>query len=474
MAGAGLGLAAATKYTAGIVVLPLLTAAAFARAPEHARRGPEGTALAPGSPRSPSWREPLCGARRSTSSGRTCARRRAPPGFGKLGLDYDSGLSYYAWVLTWGFGWVPLAAALAGGRGCARTGAAPCSSCRGRSLFMVYMGLQERFFGRWLLPAFPALALLAGLRRGRGRSTCVGAMARAPRRSRGRGRVRIALAAQGLVLQRARRSRARARRHPQLAREWMERKSPRASKVVVEPIVPDVGLPSRDRAHRPGSRARGLTPGGRRWVKFPTGRTTLDSKGRVRRAARGAFVRPEDYERIAAPVDAGLLRAGRLLLGDDRLDAVRARVRRRPRRCRARSPITRSWRARQLVYRGDPYEAGEGPEDFNFDWSFDNYPRSYERPGPTVLIYRLRDGPVPPLRKPLPRVLERRMRKTARRRPPRVSGRCRAPAGQPGITCPTVDVTTKRSRVTCVERSSSRGRPGPTSPNPARGRGRRP
>ena len=30
-------------------------------------------------------------------------------------------------------------------------------------VFIVYMGTQERFFGRWLLPALPALAILAGL-----------------------------------------------------------------------------------------------------------------------------------------------------------------------------------------------------------------------------------------------------------------------------------------------------------------------
>ena len=35
-------------------------------------------------------------------------------GFGKLGLDHESGIGYYLWALTWGFGWVPLAAAALG------------------------------------------------------------------------------------------------------------------------------------------------------------------------------------------------------------------------------------------------------------------------------------------------------------------------------------------------------------------------
>jgi hypothetical protein len=39
-----------------------------------------------------------------------------------------------------------------------------------------------------------------------------------------------------------------------------------------------------------------------------------------------------------------------------------------------------------------PYRGGEGPVAFNFDWSFNHYPRAYEQPGPTVAIQRLRAG----------------------------------------------------------------------------------
>ena len=40
-----------------------------------------------------------------------------------------------------------------------------------------------------------------------------------------------------------------------------------------------------------------------------------------------------------------------------------------------------------LVHRVSPYRPGAGPVDFNFDWSFDFYPRAYARPGPDVRIY---------------------------------------------------------------------------------------
>jgi hypothetical protein len=45
-----------------------------------------------------------------------------------------------------------------------------------------------------------------------------------------------------------------------------------------------------------------------------------------------------------------------------------------------------------IVHVDSPYEKGRGPVDFNFDWSFDYYPRAYERPGPLMVVYHLR-GP---------------------------------------------------------------------------------
>jgi hypothetical protein len=46
----------------------------------------------------------------------------------------------------------------------------------------------------------------------------------------------------------------------------------------------------------------------------------------------------------------------------------------------------------EVAYRISPYAPGARPVPFNFDWSFDYYPRAYERPGPEIAIYRLR-GP---------------------------------------------------------------------------------
>src|SRR5439155_11033794 len=83
---------------------------------------------------------------------------------GKLGAPRHGGLVYYLWSLTWGLGWVPALAAL---------GAALVVWRRETALgwllvpaalaYLAFMGLQGRYFGRWLMPILPILCLLAAL-----------------------------------------------------------------------------------------------------------------------------------------------------------------------------------------------------------------------------------------------------------------------------------------------------------------------
>ena len=73
-----------------------------------------------------------------------------------------SGTAYYIWTFTWGLGWAPSLAALGG---------AVLLLVRRRLTmalvllpapiaFIIFMGDQQRFFGRWLMPIFPIVALL--------------------------------------------------------------------------------------------------------------------------------------------------------------------------------------------------------------------------------------------------------------------------------------------------------------------------
>ena len=389
LAGAGLGLAAATKYTDGIAVVPLLAAVAtrLTATPADRRRALRGAALAAGlglaafvaaNPHALlSFGEFWHDVRR---------QQQAASGFGKLGLTYHSGLVYYLWSLTWGLGWLPLGAALLG---------MAVSGWRDRRrfwllvpwpvLFIGYMGLQDRYFGRWLLPALPALALLAG----------VGAVWLADRlpgpgaRRAMLGVLTAALAAQGLVYS-VHVDRVLSREDTRNAvRDWMVANVPAGAKVAVEPIVPDAWFTDvGGRAVLDAAVREGAAESGRRWIKFATARTTFDPSNPAR-PARPRFVSVEDYERTLRPalvgsyerggycwVVVGSTQYGRALADPDEVPQALAYYRELARRGR-------------LVYRASPYGRSSKPVDFSFDWSFDQYPLAYARPGPTVLVYRL-------------------------------------------------------------------------------------
>jgi hypothetical protein len=57
----------------------------------------------------------------------------------------------------------------------------------------------------------------------------------------------------------------------------------------------------------------------------------------------------------------------------------------------ARAYYDRLARESRLAYRASPFVPGAAPVGFNFDWSFDYYPRRYLRPGPVVEVRRLHD-----------------------------------------------------------------------------------
>ena len=83
---------------------------------------------------------------------------------GKLGAPSDGGLAYYLWTLTWGLGWAPALAALGGAVSVWwRERALGWMLVPAPLLYLAFMGLQGRYFGRWLLPIFPILCLLAAL-----------------------------------------------------------------------------------------------------------------------------------------------------------------------------------------------------------------------------------------------------------------------------------------------------------------------
>ncbi|HEX2102830.1 MAG TPA: glycosyltransferase family 39 protein [Solirubrobacteraceae bacterium] len=389
LAGVGLGLACATKYTGGIVLAPLLAAAAlqFARPQAGARPATALGGLA------------LAGVLslgafvaanpfavldfQAFRDGLSHQQSAAEDELGKLGLTQESGHLYYVWTFTWGLGYVPFGAAVLGALGMLlRDRRLALVLIPAPLLYVLFMGAQERFFGRWLLPAFPIVCLIAAW-------AIVRAAELAGRRAPALRPALHALGAvlllgqgfvyslhDGLVL-----SKPDTRN---LARAWMVANVPPETKIVVEPVVPDAWASDIGRPY-PG------TSNGARWIKFPTSRSNIANDGSVV-PGEGRIVNIEDFERTLVPalveryeregwcyVVSGSTQRGRAEADPAEVPRALAYYRELERRS-------------DLVFRASPYLPGAAPVEFNFDWSFDYYPLSYARPGPDMRIYRLKGG----------------------------------------------------------------------------------
>jgi 4-amino-4-deoxy-L-arabinose transferase-like glycosyltransferase len=390
IAGVGLGLACATKYTGGIVLLPLLAAAGVQLLERGATRRVRLTAagglvlagvLALGSFVIANPFSVLDFA--AFRDGLNHQASAAEDELGKLGLTQRSGHLYYLWTIGWGLGWVPFAAAVLGALGtlvwdrrlAVVLVPAPI-------LYILFMGTQERYFGRWLLPAFPILCILGAWAIVR-TAEVVGRRAPVLRPALyafgavvvlGQGLVYAIH--DGVVL-----SRPDTRN---LARAWMAANVPPKTKIVVEPVVPDAWASDIGRPY-PG------TSNGARWIKFPTSRSNIANDGSIL-PGEGRIVNIEDFERTLFPglvdryekegwcyVVSGSTQRGRAEVAPKEVPNAIAYYKTLDRRA-------------DVVFHASPYRPGAKPVTFNFDWSFDFYPLAYARPGPDVTIYRLREG----------------------------------------------------------------------------------
>ncbi len=435
LAGIGLGLACASKYTAGIAIVPLAVAAAThyldsidatrdSQLPaEVGRRVALGVVLAG-----------VCALVsflianpyalldfKLFYSELVHQSNLSDEAQGKLGAPKEIGIFYYLWSFSWGLGWVPALAALGGAitiwRRHARIGwlLVPAAI-----LFLGFMGLQDRYFGRWLLPIFPIACLLGAYfaslvvhvliektsSRERAGGNWIAAGSAATELERGalapgagaardaRARwphhtfvgllagllIAIVLLAQGLlysvhndlVL-----SRADTRN---ITRAWMVAHVPRGTPIVVEPVVLDSWIEEGSS----GSRSD-------RWLKYQSLQSVIAPDGSLAPQTIHE-VTLEDYETTLSPaligwyehlgycwVVVGSTESGRALAD--------------PRAAPFASAYYRALASQaEVAYRVSPYSPESSPTRFSFDWSFDYYPLSYAHPGPEMTVYRLRGG----------------------------------------------------------------------------------
>jgi hypothetical protein len=388
IAGVGIGLAAATKYTGGITLLCLVAAFVCDAAGERfwpaARRFAVAllVALAAFVIANPYSVLDFSAFQSGVSSQASLAAGQDPV---KLGTTSQSGITYYLWTFTWGLGWGPAVAALGGATllVARRRLAMALVLLPAPVAFVIFMGGQQRFFGRWLMPSFPIVALIAAYGAVELGRWLVRAR-RVPVALAG-GAVAIVLLSQSLVAvlhNDAVLSRPDTRN---LTRKWMVTNVAAGAKVVIEPVVSDnwstdvgASLP--------------WTPSGDRWYRYATWLTDVDTHGVPLPSGQRRYVLVDQYERTLRPalldeyvssgfcwLVVGSLQAGRAFAQPFTAPAAVAYYQALARRAR-------------LMYHMSPFTTGASAVPFSFDWSIDYYPRQYHNPGPEMSVYRLIGG----------------------------------------------------------------------------------
>ena len=237
------------------------------------------------------------------------------------------------------------------------------------------MGLEGRYFGRWLMPVIPIVCLLAAC-------ACTSLAELAARGRRGLEAAVVVAGAAALCVQGGFysvhsglvNSRPDTRN---LTRAWLLAHVPPGAQIVIEPIVPKA-------ASAPDNWTAG-------WNAFTDLLTHVGKRG-VLYVLAGKPVALENYERTLSPALVQLyLRDGYCWVVTGSTEEGRAQA--DPGAVPQAIAYYRALAAAgRPVFEASPFGEGQREVSFNFDWSFDYYPASYFRPGPLVTVYKLHGG----------------------------------------------------------------------------------
>jgi hypothetical protein len=360
LAGALTGLAAATKYPSGAMILSVGAAVVFARGGDWRQRGM--TILFAGLAAAAAFLvfNPYALLHHSAFLSELRSQNDAGQTV-KAGAQIDAPWRYYLWSFTWGVGWVASLAAVAGAVIAVRE--------NWRRLVVLVIGpltgvgflaLYDRAYGRYALPIYPLIAVLAAL-------AAVRLASRVPS-SRGlRIAVLVALAI-ALTTESAiasvglDRKLGRADSRTQ-ARAWLLAHVPLGTRIAVEPVWPDAMLA--------GTEARRLF----NVLQPPLGDSTV-------------MLTPGYIDDFRASGTCWVVTQNTWT--DRALDIAPAEARAFQERLQRESDVHVTF---------SPWKPGRNVR-LNFDWSFDYYPDSFVRPGTLVEIYHLKDckaSRLPPL-----------------------------------------------------------------------------
>ncbi|EHN08850.1 Tetratricopeptide TPR_2 repeat protein [Patulibacter medicamentivorans] len=433
VAGIAIGIAVGFKYNAAFVLLPMGTAAVIhalgwrpgdlrgtlpaGAAPAAGGSDPEGardegaaTRAARGGFALPHWRPALLGLVVAAIGAAVAFFLCDPyailrPGFFVdevqhlseytkggllLGETQSSGYRYYGWSLLWGFGLLPLLLAVVGGLRLLKAERwqalllipAPL-------LFFAYVGSQGRYFARYGMPVYPILALLAAaggvwlgswlLRRlnvrGAGLRLGLGVAAA------------VVVVAQGLIWTVHNDVVLSREDTRSVARDWMVKNVPAGSTIVVEPMMPKEWYADGARLPNPKSRV------GYRWNRLV--RTGADKAELIRRYPRlkAKINRRADFANNGYTLFPGLLNFYRekgacwIVSGSMQSGRVMNNPARVPEAARYYRALDRQ---ADVAFQIAPFDGPSAKHYFQYDLAFNFGPLRYERPGPSVRVYRLR------------------------------------------------------------------------------------
>ncbi len=379
LAGAGIGLAIGFKYTAGLALLPVLLVAGVrawrdAETPWLRRLDLRWAVVAIAAMVVMfAITNPFFFLKPISALYQLKQQAEAAGGSEKLGQEQVGGFQYYIESLGWGFGYAAAFFVLLGAFFEIRR-----DRVRGLVLILypialyLYMGSQTRYFGRWLLPMYPVIALLAG-------AGIVGLIRLIP----GIGRRHVLAGAAVAVVT------ALVLIHPvtsdvrtmevlgnkdtrELGRDYLVKNYPQSLRAVIEPAVPT----SFYRIERSKSRKRQFV------------------RGFIRDIRRAANVEAPDGTSItyAASLNPEVIdqyrQKGFCLVMTMSLIRGRAENAKVP---GALAYYRRLERESDKVFAASPYDKGAKPVPLHFDFSYDYYPTAYNRPGPEIDVYRLHD-----------------------------------------------------------------------------------
>lgn len=259
-------------------------------------------------------------------------------------------------MFSWGIGWLPILIAAAGAVLIMRhRRIAAILLIPAPVLYVIFMGIREAYFGRYLLPAFPFVALLAGY----GLYSLTHSVFQRRRRLLPMAVALgvAALSAQSLVHDLHANRVLMQTSTREKAVSWMLENIPQKSLIALERIYLRI-------ADSPAIRDGESLPW--RFFRSPPPYLTSLNPGLL-----------DTFEREGVCwVITGSTQKGRALREPEVLPEAVAYYRALEQRG-------------ELVYHASPYKAGAEAVPLSFDWSHNYYPFAYETPGPEIDIYRL-------------------------------------------------------------------------------------